>query len=66
MKTASWVIRDKTTNAVICETFNARVVEAINTERYEAIPILRYLVELNRHIIESTRKVDFRPFSDDK
>lgn len=48
MKTASWVIREKTTGRVICETFNPRLVAALNTDKYEAVPILDYLVSLNR------------------
>ena len=50
MKTASWVIRERATKTVICETFNQNVVARLNTARYEAIPILDYLVELNNSI----------------
>lgn len=45
---ASWVIREKATKAVVCETFNRRVVDALNTAKYEAVPIQQYLAELNR------------------
>ena len=48
MKTASWVIRNKATGEVICETFDERKVVALNTAKYEAIPIRQYLEELNR------------------
>ena len=48
MKTASWILRNKTTKEVICETFDATKVAALNTEKYEAIPILEYLVSLNK------------------
>jgi hypothetical protein len=34
MKTASWVIRNKDTQEVICETFDERVVNALNTAKY--------------------------------
>lgn len=46
----SWVIREKATGRVICETFNARMVAALNREKYEAVPIGQYLGELNRQI----------------
>jgi hypothetical protein len=48
MKTASWVIREKTTGRVLFETFDARKVDALNKEKYEAVPILDYLQSLNR------------------
>lgn len=47
MKTASWVIRNKVTKEVVCETFDARKVSALNTAKYEAVPILEYLQSLN-------------------
>jgi len=47
MKTASWIIRDKLTKEVICETFNPAVVAALNIVKYEAVPILEYLVSIN-------------------
>lgn len=50
MKTASWVLRNKVTKEVICETFDERKVNALNTEKYEAVPILAYLQELNRSL----------------
>jgi hypothetical protein len=34
-RTASWVLRNKVTKEVICETFNERVVAALNTEKYD-------------------------------
>lgn len=46
-KTASWVIRNKTTKEVILETFDARRVQALNTAKYEAIPVHEYLAGLN-------------------
>ena len=48
MATASWIIRNKETNAVICETFNPDFIEALNLNSYEAVPILEYLQEINR------------------
>jgi len=48
MKTASWVICDKSNGAAILETFSPAIVAKINTEKYQAIPILEYLVNLNR------------------
>jgi hypothetical protein len=46
---ASWVIRERSTKLVICETSNPKIVAAI-TERYEAIPTLDYLGALNTSI----------------
>jgi len=48
MKTASWVVREKSTGTVIFETFNQAIVDALNCEKYEAVPILTYLQEVNR------------------
>lgn len=45
---ASWVLRNKATKEVICETFNARHLMHLNTAKYEAVPILEYLQEVNR------------------
>lgn len=45
---ASWVIRRKATGEVVLETFSPKLVAALNTARYEAVPILDYLVALNR------------------
>lgn len=50
MATASWILRDKATKAVICETFDPNKVAALNTAKYEAVPILDYLVELNQSV----------------
>lgn len=52
---ASWVIRNKETRAVICETFNRRAVEQLLTDKYEAVPIARYLAEVNRAAQEGGR-----------
>jgi hypothetical protein len=51
MPTASWVIRDKTSEHVIAETFSARVADAVNTDRYEAVPIVQHLATLKDHWI---------------
>jgi len=48
-RTASWVIREKETGRVICETFNERAVAALKPT-YEAVPILEYLQDMNRRI----------------
>lgn len=50
MKTASWVIMEKDTGKVLFETFDKKKAKYLNTEKYEAVPILQYLVELNRKI----------------
>jgi hypothetical protein len=46
-RTASWVIREKETGAVIMETFDPKAVEALNTAKYEAVPIGEYLGSIN-------------------
>jgi len=46
--TASWVLRNKLTKEVICETFDPRKVAALNTDKYEAVPIGEYLGSLNK------------------
>ena len=46
-RTASWVLRDKTTKVAVCETFDKRAVDRLNTDKYEAVPILQYLGEIN-------------------
>lgn len=46
---ASWVIRDRETGEVICETFNRFVKDHLGP-RYEAVPILEYLQGLNREV----------------
>lgn len=48
MKTASWIIRDKKTKEIVAETFSQKIVDALNTKKYEAVPILEYLVSLNK------------------
>lgn len=47
MKTASWIIRNKETKEVICETFNPAVVAALNIKKYEAVTALEYLTSIN-------------------
>lgn len=50
MRTASWVICEKATGNAVFETFNARTAAAINQAKYTAVPILDYLIGLNRKI----------------
>ena len=45
---ASWILRDKVTKAVICETFDPAKVAALNVAKYEAVPIAEYLASLNK------------------
>jgi hypothetical protein len=54
-RTASWVIRDKASKAVVCETFNPTFVRRLNTARYEAVPILAYLQEFNASLKAANR-----------
>jgi hypothetical protein len=53
----SWVIREKATGRVICETFDRKLAAAINQARYEAVPIGEYLAALNRRIREESAHV---------
>ncbi len=46
----SWVIVEKATGKAVLETFNAKVLAAINVAKYEAVPIGKYLGELNQRI----------------
>lgn len=50
MKPASWVIVNKATRVAVFETFNENTAKAINTRLYEAVPILRYLQQINRSL----------------
>jgi hypothetical protein len=56
MISASWVIREKASKKVVMETFDPAKVSALNTTKYEAIPILKYLYELNEQIKMSGNK----------
>ncbi len=47
--TCSWILRNRTTKEVVCETFDRRKVDTLNTAKYEAIPIGEYLASLNTH-----------------
>lgn len=49
-RTASWVIREKVSKAVLFETYNRMIVDRLNTEKYEAVPILQYLQEFNQSV----------------
>ena len=55
MKAGSWIIRNKVTKNVICETFSERMIQLLNTSKYEAIPILQYLQEHNREVKKSAK-----------
>lgn len=46
-RTASWVVREKETGAVVLETFDKKKVDSLNTEKYEAVPIQEYLGSIN-------------------
>lgn len=59
-ETASWVIREKGSQAPVMETFNKRLVDRLNTDKYEAVPIKQHLVELNQQVKAET-PVDTTP-----
>ena len=50
MRTASWVIINKATDAVVLETFDPKKVEYLNMAKYKAVPILEYLQSLNKKV----------------
>lgn len=50
MITASWVIINRATGAAVMETYRPFIAGAVNTKKYEAVPVLRYLQELNARI----------------
>lgn len=49
----SWVIIELSTDKALFETWNPKLVHALNTEKYKAVPILKYLGDLNRKIREN-------------
>lgn len=53
-RTASWILKDKTTGEVVMETFDRKKVDALNTEKYVAVPIHEYLASLNAPKAEPT------------
>ena len=50
MRTASWMIVEKGTGILVCETFDEKKVAALNTERYKAVPAYDYLVNMNKQL----------------
>lgn len=54
MKTASWVIKRKDDDKIMCETFSENVIRRLNTELYYAVPIMEHLQSLNRSNTERT------------
>jgi hypothetical protein len=47
MKTASWVVIQKSTGTVIGEFYSPKIVALVNREKYDVMPILDYLVSIN-------------------
>jgi hypothetical protein len=47
---SSWVIRERETGVVICETYNRLTLDRLNHEKYEAVHIMEYLCGLNKQI----------------
>lgn len=45
--TTSWIIKEKSTDRIIAETYDKKKVDALNIKRYEAVPIQEYLSGLN-------------------
>jgi hypothetical protein len=46
MKTASWIIIERSTGNVVLETFNEALTK-LNQKKYRAVPILEYLQSIN-------------------
>lgn len=53
-RTASWILKDKTTGEVVMETFDRKKVDALNTDKYVAVPIQEHLASLNAPKAEPT------------
>lgn len=56
MRTASWVVREKSSGKVMFETYSAKLVAALNIDKYEAVPIKEYLASINRSIKANARE----------
>jgi hypothetical protein len=54
--TKSWVIVEIATGKAVFETFNEKLTKKINLDKYKVVPILEYLVALNRSIKEGGQK----------
>ena len=52
MSTASWVICEIATKKAIFETYDEKsaAMRLLNTAKYEAVPIHKYLTDLNKAI----------------
>lgn len=48
MKTASWVIVNKSTGKAVFETRQKSAADAVNPDRYMAVPIREWLAGLNK------------------
>ena len=46
----SWVIIERVTGKVVCETFSSKTVQHLNRRDYRAVPIHEYLPRLNAAI----------------
>lgn len=51
MKTASWVIVERSTGKALAETFSEGIAKSLAANaRYEVLPIMEYLQGLNRKV----------------
>ena len=50
LKVSSFVVIRKEDGFAVFETFNHEIVKRLNKEKYEAIPIMKYLSDLNKKI----------------
>ena len=59
LKVSSFVVIRKEDGVAVFETFNHEIVKKLNKEKYEAIPIMKYLCDLNKKIKdEACRKMN--------
>ena len=53
-QSASWVVVEIATGKAIFETFSLKTANRVNMNKYRVVPILEYLVTLNRQIKENS------------
>jgi hypothetical protein len=57
----SHVIVKKATSKAVLETSNKKLIAAINLDKYEVVPVLSYLQNLNKQIIEAQTSKAYPP-----
>jgi hypothetical protein len=60
-RTASWMVINKTTGELVTELYGKGAVDKLNTAKYEAVPIEKYLSNINEQIAKgATGTVNYR------